>query len=141
MGSMVNSKNATKKEISLFFNTLAGLVKNMEGYYTVVDLRNECCVTGKITRVDAYMNMEMEDVVFYDTRGRKKSMSNFYVCARNIRNVHMPKHKDAVDLLKNQLDCMTRKKTKAVRTFKISRAIRKNIETVKEAFQDRKPPQ
>lgn len=67
--ALVNSSTASKKEILLFFNTLCGLVKNLERRYTTVDLRNECCVTGKIIKVDGFMNIEMEDVVFYDMRG------------------------------------------------------------------------
>lgn len=59
----------TKKEKHLYYNTLACLAKALEGYYTVVDLRNEACITGKIAQVDGYMNLQMEDVVFYNPRG------------------------------------------------------------------------
>jgi len=133
--ALVNSTNATKAEISIFFNTLAGLVKNLENRYTAVDLRNECCVTGKIINVDGHMNIEMEDVIFHDMRGNQKPLSNFYVSARNIRNVHMPKNTDAIKLLKSQLDCMTRKKMKSAKVFKVSRAERKTKETIREAYQ------
>lgn len=68
--ALVNSTNASKSEISIYFNTLAGLVKNLENRFTTIDLRNEVCVTGKIVRVDAHMNIEMEDVIFYDMRGK-----------------------------------------------------------------------
>lgn len=49
----------------------------------------------------------------------------------------MPKNTDAIKLLNAQLDCMTRKKVKPVKkVFKVSRAQRKNLETVREAYQD-----
>jgi len=134
----VSSANAYKKEVSLFFNTLAGLAKNLEGYYTIVDLRNECCVTGKIVKVDAHMNLEMEDVIFYDMRGNQKSLLAFFVSARNVRHIHMPKNKNGLELLKKQLNYMTRKKDKRARTFKQSRAEKKNIATVAEAYKHNK---
>lgn len=82
--AFVNSSNASKKEILLFFNTLCGLVKNLEKRYTTIDLRNECCVTGKIIKVDGFMNIEMEDVVFYDMRG---SLISIYKCTTKKQNI------------------------------------------------------
>lgn len=75
----INSSNATKREIALYFNTLSCLVKNLEKQYILVDLRNELSVYGKVVNVDAYMNMEMEDVTLYDMRGnfsKNSSVSN-----------------------------------------------------------------
>lgn len=71
----VQSKTLSKKEKFFFYNTLAGLLKALEGQYTTIDLRNESCVTGKITFIDAHMNVEMEDVVFYDAKGNQILLS------------------------------------------------------------------
>ncbi|XP_066142403.1 U7 snRNA-associated Sm-like protein LSm10 isoform X2 [Euwallacea fornicatus] len=134
--ALVDTRNATHREKSLFHQSLSGLVKNLETRYTTIDLRNECCVTGQITKVDGFMNIEMEDVVFYDMRGNQKSLTNFFVNARNIRDIIMPKNTEAMSLLKAQLESMTRKSVKANRGFKTSRAIKKTAETVREAYSE-----
>lgn len=59
----------TKKERFLYYNSLVCLAKALEGYYTIVDLRNEAYLSGKIESVDGYMNIEMSDVTFYNPRG------------------------------------------------------------------------
>lgn len=80
-----------KLEKRLLYNTLSCVVKGLEGLYTTIDLRNEATVTGKISFVDGFMNVEMEDVVFYDPRGDLYSFDTFYVQKRMIRFVHIPK--------------------------------------------------
>ncbi|XP_056645953.1 U7 snRNA-associated Sm-like protein LSm10 isoform X2 [Diorhabda sublineata] len=57
----------SKKEQFLIYNTLSSLVKALEGYYTTIDLRNESSVSGLVTKVDGFMNVEMEDVVYIDS--------------------------------------------------------------------------
>ncbi|CAG9762180.1 unnamed protein product [Ceutorhynchus assimilis] len=132
--ALINVTNTTRKEKSLLLNTLAGSVKTLENSYTTVDLRNEHCVTGKIVKVDGYMNLEMEDVVFYDMRGAQKCLATFYVCGRNIRQVHIPKRIDPVEMFKNQLTNLTRRKEKTKKVFKTSRAEKKNLQTIREAY-------
>lgn len=66
--------------------------------------------------------------------GNSKPLTNFYVSARTIRNVHMPKNADAITLLKGQLDSMTRKNVKPTRRFKTSRAMKTTASTVQEAY-------
>lgn len=61
--------NPSKAERYRFYNSLVSLVKALTGRYTLIDLRNDSCVSGKIAHVDGYMNVEMEDVVFYNPRG------------------------------------------------------------------------
>lgn len=63
-------KKVPALENFLFYNTMACLVKALEGDYTIIDLRNESCVTGRIIDVDAYMNIEMEDCYYYNSRGK-----------------------------------------------------------------------
>lgn len=59
----------TRKERFHYYNSLVCLAKALEGHYTLVDLRNEACLTGKIKEVDGYMNVAMSDVTFYNPRG------------------------------------------------------------------------
>lgn len=60
----------TKKEKFRYYNSLVCLAKALEGHYTIVDLRNEAYITGKIDFVDGYMNIEMSDVTFHNPRGK-----------------------------------------------------------------------
>lgn len=64
------TSNQEKLEKKLLYLTLSSAVKSLEGHYTTVDLRNESCVTGLVSFVDGFMNIELEDVIFYDPRGR-----------------------------------------------------------------------
>lgn len=67
--------------------------------------------------------------------GNSKPLTNFYVSARTIRNVHIPKNADAITLLKGQLDSMTRKKNvKPIRRFKTVQAKKRTERTVQEAY-------
>ncbi|XP_044746991.1 U7 snRNA-associated Sm-like protein LSm10 [Coccinella septempunctata] len=116
------------------FNSLTGIVVGLEGEYTTIDLRNEAIVTGKIESVDGMMNINMEDVTFYDARGVKQSFETFFVNARTIRHVHIPNNLTPEELFSRQQMKMSRVITKEKPTFKKVRAQRKNAETVREAF-------
>ncbi|KAJ8932072.1 hypothetical protein NQ314_014974 [Rhamnusium bicolor] len=109
-----NSRSASKRDIFGYYNTLSGLVKGLEGKYTTIDLRNECCVTGKIIKVDGGMNVEMRDVIFYDSRGGEQ-------------------------LIEGQLTQLMApsKAVKEKRTFKTLRAERYNKEIVQSVFVDK----
>ncbi|PSN49172.1 hypothetical protein C0J52_10149 [Blattella germanica] len=72
------------------FNGLVCLAQGLEGKYTTVDLRNESCVTGKISQVDAQMNVVMSEAVFIDARGSEFPFDSFFIHARNIRYIHIP---------------------------------------------------
>lgn len=52
------------------YNSMTGIVAGLEGEYTTIDLRNEAIVTGKIESVDGNMNIDMQDVTFYDPKGK-----------------------------------------------------------------------
>lgn len=64
-------KRPTPVEFYHFYNDMVCMVKGLEGDYTTIDLRDESCVTGKIINVDGYMNIEMEDCYYYNTRGNR----------------------------------------------------------------------
>ncbi|XP_030752665.1 U7 snRNA-associated Sm-like protein LSm10 [Sitophilus oryzae] len=132
--AIARSDVISKKEKYFLYNTLSGLVKGMENSYTTIDLRNECCVTGKITKVDAFMNVEMEDVICYDMTGNKTSLESFFLCARNIRYVHISPQKDVATLLNEVVAPMIPKKGPPKRSFKNSRAQKQNAKTIAEAY-------
>lgn len=51
------SSKFSKRESFFLYNTLLCLVKSLEKRYTVIDLRNEVSVSGKIVEVDGYDNL------------------------------------------------------------------------------------
>lgn len=67
--SFIN-KRPTKVEVFHYYNSLVCIPKALIGRYTLIDLRDDSCVSGRITDVDGYMNVQMEDVVFYNNRGK-----------------------------------------------------------------------
>ncbi|KAG5897295.1 hypothetical protein JTB14_011460 [Gonioctena quinquepunctata] len=128
---------SSKREKFQFFNTLSCLVKSMEGLHTLIDLRNENAVSGKIVKVDGWMNVEMEDVVFYDSRGDEHVFPQFFITKRNLRYVHIPKGFSAVELMKNQITEMTCGRSitkKKPHTLKLVRAKRYQKAIVESAF-------
>ncbi|KAK6641403.1 hypothetical protein RUM44_013114 [Polyplax serrata] len=102
----------------------------MENRYTTVDLRNEMCVTGKVTGVDGYMNIVISDATLYDTDGECQYFPNLHIQARNIRNVHIP---DNISIKKaiNSVLFKKMEKTDKKLSFKQSRAKKQHKETLK----------
>jgi small nuclear ribonucleoprotein (snRNP)-like protein len=114
------------KEKFNFYNHLTSIVKALENKHTVIDLRNEGCVSGLIKFVDGFMNIEMENVVFFNPRGRAYKFNNFFISTRNIRYVHIPDGLSAIELLQKQMDKMQHSNVKPKKkiTFKTARAKR-----------------
>ncbi|CAG9863103.1 unnamed protein product [Phyllotreta striolata] len=128
----VYSKRSSRREQFHFYNSLACLVKALEGSHTLVDLRNESSVAGYVVLVDGYMNIELSDVVYLDPRGEKYYFPQFFVRHRNIRYVHIPSEHKSVDLMQNQLKGLNYFKTgnKGKRSYKEVRARRYQKETL-----------
>ncbi|XP_022911824.1 U7 snRNA-associated Sm-like protein LSm10 [Onthophagus taurus] len=129
-------QRASRQEISSYFNTLACVVKGLEGHYTIIDLRGESCVSGKIIHVDGFMNIDMKDCVYYNSRGDAYPFETFFVKKRNIIYVHIPKGLSARDLAEKQLNQLTFKKPHSNQrekpTFKKKRAEKYQKEIVQE---------
>lgn len=122
-----------------YYNTLTGLVKALVNQYTIIDLRNDSYVSGKIVSVDGNMNVDMTDVVFSDPRGNEYCFENFFIHCRNIRYVHIPRKLNPVELIEKQLSAMTvRKSKKPAHTFKKVRAERQQRETLLSIYDKRK---
>ncbi|KRT82134.1 hypothetical protein AMK59_3377 [Oryctes borbonicus] len=117
-------KRSSATEFFLYYNSMTCLVKGLEGDYTTVDFRDESCVSGKIVHVDGFMNIEMENCYYYNSRGRKYPFESFFVKARNVRYIHIPQDKDVLTIIENQLSTFRQPK-QAVRkklTYKEKRA-------------------
>ncbi|KAJ8665333.1 hypothetical protein QAD02_006995 [Eretmocerus hayati] len=81
-----------RKEQYCLYNSLAILLKAVEGERTTVDLRNEASVNGIVEQADGFMNILMKDCIFTDPRGDRFKYEIFFVQTRNIRYVHIPTH-------------------------------------------------
>ncbi|CAG9835351.1 unnamed protein product [Diabrotica balteata] len=128
----LNTGNSTKKEVFFYHNYLTGLIKALEGEYTLIDLRNESSIAGRISKVDGYMNIDMNDVVFRDPLGNKYCFEQFFVRHRNIRYVHIPKELNSMELIQENISGLKRvRPDKSKRTFKGIRALRYHQETVR----------
>lgn len=123
---------SSRRECYFFHNHLTGIVKKIENYYTTIDLRNESCVTGKIVHVDGYMNIDLEDAIFYDVRGTEIPFQSFFIRARNIRYVHIPLELSITDLMQSIGQKVRRPKIKTKRSFKTKRAQRRQQELLVE---------
>ena len=78
-------------------NTLVCLLRGIVGRRTVVELRNETSVTGRIESVDDCMNTTLSDATFKTMDGHETKFTLFYVQGKNIRYVQIP---DQVNMLK-----------------------------------------
>lgn len=61
-------------------------------------------------------------------------MKNFFIHARNIRNVHIPPEKDVIALFKRECSRTINRPKQSKNTFKVSRAMKRNAETIAEAY-------
>ncbi|XP_075226365.1 U7 small nuclear RNA associated Lsm10 [Lycorma delicatula] len=126
---MAQSLSTTEKFHSI--NGLVCLVQAITGHYTIVDLRNESYVSGKLEEVDGYMNITMSDAIFTDARGRSFSFDQFFVPSRIVRYVHIPERFKVRAAIQNQLKMLTRKrKFENKLTFKKKRAENQQKETL-----------
>lgn len=79
-----------KRETYYFRETLSSVLRGLIDNYTVIDLRNESAVYGRIKEVTAFMDVELDRCVFKNPRGDFFPFETFYVKSRNIRYVHIP---------------------------------------------------
>lgn len=142
----------TRKERFRYYNSLVCLAKALEEYYTVVDLKNDAYLYGKIEFVDGYMNIEMSNVTFHNPRGKltfcnlyrrtlliifiyvglhydcvlgkEYSFETFFVVGRTVRFIHIPDNCDITQLMENELYLKSQKKpvVDKKKTFKRKRA-------------------
>lgn len=100
------------KERTISENSLVILLQGLHGQVTTVELRNESVAVGRITNVDAFMNMRLAEATFTDQHGCSSSMDSLFVTGRNIRYVHIPDDVDVRSTIEKQLQLIHR-----VRTF------------------------
>ncbi|XP_060114580.1 U7 snRNA-associated Sm-like protein LSm10 [Heteronotia binoei] len=100
------------KERTISENSLVILLQGLHGRVTTVELRNESVAVGRITNVDAFMNVHLAEATFTDQHGCSSWMDSLFVTGRNIRYVHIPDDVDIRTTIEKQLQLIHR-----VRTF------------------------
>ncbi|EJY58040.1 AAEL013425-PB [Aedes aegypti] len=118
------SRLTERKERYNTLNELAGLVQCLVNRNILIDLRNESSVAGKITNVDGFMNISMENVVLIDQLGKHFRMEEFMIYPRYVRYIHIPESIEIVPALEEHIKRETTRKPRAPvkRTYKMKRA-------------------
>ncbi|XP_029716930.2 U7 snRNA-associated Sm-like protein LSm10 [Aedes albopictus] len=118
------SRMTDRKERYNILNELAGLAQCLVNRNILIDLRNESSVAGRITNVDGFMNISMENVVLIDQLGKHFRMEEFMIYPRYIRYIHIPESLEIVPALEEHIKRQTTRKPRAPvkRTYKMKRA-------------------
>jgi len=113
------NERETAYERSQTLNTLTCLLKGLVGQVTTIDLRNECCVNGRVMSVDSAMNISLTEAMFAPPgvnpvcprcttdAASVKEFDEFYVQGRNVRFVHIPDSIDIVQTIQEQINRRT----------------------------------
>ena len=80
------------------------MMKELEGHYTTVELRNETEVTGKTENVDGFMNIVLSDVTYSKPNTESVHFPLIHIHGRQIRYVHIPDQINMRRAIVNQLD-------------------------------------
>ncbi|XP_066494965.1 U7 snRNA-associated Sm-like protein LSm10 [Tiliqua scincoides] len=100
------------KERTIAENSLVILLQGLHGRVTTVELRDESTAVGRITNVDAFMNIRLAEATFTDRWGHSSWLADLFVTGRNVRYVHIPDDMDIRTTIEQQLQLIHR-----VRTF------------------------
>ncbi|XP_037918705.1 uncharacterized protein LOC119656321 isoform X1 [Hermetia illucens] len=122
---------AGRREKYLLHNTLSAVPLLLINKAVLIDLRNETSVAGRVTDVDAYMNITLNEVVYIDQKGLQYEFENFMIPSRTLRQIHLPESVDIVPELRKFLEAFGAKRTmKQGRTGKVKRAQDRHKHTV-----------
>ncbi|NWQ83851.1 LSM10 protein, partial [Columbina picui] len=96
------------KERTIAENSLVILLQGLHGLVTTVDLRDESVATGRVTNVDAFMNVRLAEVTYTDRQGAVSHLDELFVTGRNVRYVHIPDEVDIRATIERQLQIIHR---------------------------------
>ncbi|XP_065087279.1 U7 snRNA-associated Sm-like protein LSm10 [Ochlerotatus camptorhynchus] len=128
------SRLTDRKERFNSLNELTGLAQCLLDRNILIDLRNESSVAGKITNVDGFMNISMENVVLIDQLGKHFPMEEFMIYPRYIRYIHIPESVEIKPALEEHIRKLTTRKRRppVKRTYRIKRAQENHLQTLAE---------
>ena len=98
------SKSISGHERATFEKTLCCMLKELEGYSTTVELRNEIQITGIVDHVDGHMNISMSNVKYEKPRQPPAQFSHIKIHGKQIRFVHIPDQINMQKAITKQLD-------------------------------------
>ncbi|XP_060640031.2 U7 snRNA-associated Sm-like protein LSm10 [Anolis sagrei] len=96
------------KERTISENTLVLLLQSLTGRVTQVELRDESLAVGRVTNVDAFMNIRLGPTTFTDRAGRTSQLEGLFVAGRSVRYVHIPDDVDIRAAIEGQLQLLRR---------------------------------
>ncbi|KGL74808.1 U7 snRNA-associated Sm-like LSm10, partial [Tinamus guttatus] len=96
------------KERTIAENSLVILLQGLCNRVTTVELRDESTASGRVTNVDAFMNVRLAEVTFMDRQGTLCHLDELFVTGRNVRYVHIPDDVDIRATIEQQLQAIHR---------------------------------
>jgi len=83
--------------------TLICLIRGCIGLQTVIELRNETIVCGKILNCDGFMNLIVANALFQKATREEMYFEEIHILAKNIRYVHVPDKINIQETIETQL--------------------------------------
>ncbi|ODN03497.1 U7 snRNA-associated Sm-like protein LSm10 [Orchesella cincta] len=103
------------REKAIYCQTMAPLVKGLEGKDLIVELKNDIVIFGCLDFVDCFMNLTMTDVLMTRKDGKKYHFEFFFLQRKNLRYIRIPNNISIPRLLKTQVDIATGKTAREAR--------------------------
>ncbi|XP_065335462.1 U7 snRNA-associated Sm-like protein LSm10 [Cloeon dipterum] len=94
----------TCREKYFMHNSLVCLIQAVRNQYCTIELRNGDAVSGKLSFVDGFMNVSLEDAVFITSDDQQHHFEFFFVQARNIRFITIPQNVEITAAIMEQLE-------------------------------------
>lgn len=91
------------KERASTERTLVCLIRGCLGLQTVMELRNETIVCGKLLNCDGFMNLIVQKALFQKASGEEYHFDEVHILAKNIRYIHIPDKIDIQQTIEKQL--------------------------------------
>ena len=83
--------------------TLLCLIRGCIGLQTIIELRNETIVCGKLLNCDGFMNLIVQKALFQKVSGEEYDFDEVHILAKNIRYIHIPDKIDIQQTIEKQL--------------------------------------
>lgn len=83
--------------------TLVCLLQALEGRDTTIELRNETSFLGRVSHVDAMMNVTLSAAAFYRADGTRLDLEDVFIQGRQIRYVHIPEDIDMTKAIRTRI--------------------------------------
>lgn len=99
----------SSRERALSARTLICLLQTLIDEQACIELRDDCTVDGTVVNVDAFMNVELRDVILKKPRHvlsdefDEQTFDYFFVKGTRVRYVHLPDHIDPIKAIERKV--------------------------------------